>query len=226
MTQPNIVRQGYLDIRKKFVQTMKWMSENVSPVSDEIPNNPTKTVIVKIATTGLSAYYNEILQLTLLDGSGKLLLDTYVKPVWTLQWPEAERANHITPDMVKDAPTPVELYSTVRTILESADLIVGYNLSFDLEFLKCWYVLPQHARPLDIMKAVSRLYGVFDSDFQNRRYLKQTDAVDLYAAAGYEKFFAPKLRNQKYPNQNISDAEDIVFLLHALQHDPARQRAH
>lgn len=52
-------------------------------------------------TTGLNHYDDEILQLSIIDGSGAILFSEYVKPVHHECWTDAEKVNHISPSMVK-----------------------------------------------------------------------------------------------------------------------------
>lgn len=53
-------------------------------------------------TTGLNLYDDEILQLSIIDGSGAILFSEYVKPVRHERWTDAEKVNHISPSMVKE----------------------------------------------------------------------------------------------------------------------------
>ena len=74
---------------------------------------------------------DELLQITILNEDGKTLLDTYVKPYKLKSWDEAMAVNHITPEMVENAPYPHEIAPIVRDIFMSADEILGYNVLFD-----------------------------------------------------------------------------------------------
>lgn len=52
-------------------------------------------------TTGLNHYDDEILQLSIIDGSGAILFSEYVKPVHHECWTDAEKVNHISPSSVR-----------------------------------------------------------------------------------------------------------------------------
>lgn len=87
-------------------------------------------------TTGLGTD-DEIISIGVCDENGSPLLDTLIRPLTHDSWPEAERINHISPNMVTFAPT---LTDALKTIHESglvgskADYVclVGYNVDFDV----------------------------------------------------------------------------------------------
>ena len=96
---------------------------------------PTLTVSIDIETTGLDFNQDEILQVSILDiDTGEVLLDSYVKPYFTEDWPEARRVNHITKEMVCNAPYIYELLPRLNQVLAQVKTIVGYNFTgFDKE---------------------------------------------------------------------------------------------
>ena len=63
-------------------------------------------------------------------------MHTYVKPEHHTSWEEAERINHISPDMVKDSPTLTQLKPLLKEIFDSADEIVAYNINYDRQFIE------------------------------------------------------------------------------------------
>ena len=93
-------------------------------------------VILDTETTGLAAGHDEIVQIAVIDHTGKTLLDTYVKP----QHPErltertngrsASDINGITPDMLTSAPTWPEVYSKLSPLLVDKTLVI-YNAQYD-----------------------------------------------------------------------------------------------
>ena len=92
---------------------------------------------IDIETTGLDFNQDEILQVSILDiDTGEVLLDSYVKPYFTEDWPEARRVNHITKEMVCNAPYIYELLPRLNQVLAQVKTIVGYNFTgFDNGFL-------------------------------------------------------------------------------------------
>jgi len=93
-----------------------------------------------LETTGFSKTEDEILQINILgltkDGEIKTKLDTFICPERKTSWDGAMEKNHITPEMVKDAPTLKEMSCIINQIFENADIIVGHNIiKFDTGFI-------------------------------------------------------------------------------------------
>ena len=73
----------------------------------------TKIIVFDTETTGVTED-DEIIQLSIIDGNGKTLINEYVHPYWKKDWAAAARVNGITPEMVKDAPYPHDLIPKVK----------------------------------------------------------------------------------------------------------------
>ena len=78
-------------------------------------------------TTG-TGNTDELLQIAIIDENCSVLFSSYVKPYFKKEWPGAEKVNHISPEMVQNAPYPHEIAPKVRDIMLSADKILGYNI--------------------------------------------------------------------------------------------------
>lgn len=100
-------------------------------------NNPNR-VYLDTETTGLHPEEgDEILSLTIVDANGRLLFDERFKPKHKKEWPEAQAVNHISPEDVEHLTTIDAYMEQICRILDHiADEIVGYNVAFDLGFLK------------------------------------------------------------------------------------------
>lgn len=100
-------------------------------------NNPNR-VYLDTETTGLHPEESdEILSLTIVDANGRLLFDERFKPKHKKEWPEAQAVNHISPDDVEHLTTIDAYMEQICRILDRiADEIVGYNIAFDIGFLK------------------------------------------------------------------------------------------
>jgi DNA polymerase-3 subunit epsilon len=94
-------------------------------------------LILDTETTGLSAGYNEIVQIAVIDCTGKVLLDTLVKP----QKPErmlergdsgvcAQDIHGISLEVLATAPAWPEVYPKLKAILDGQDVVI-YNAAFD-----------------------------------------------------------------------------------------------
>ena len=59
-------------------------------------------IVFNTETTGPDPFggHDEILQISIIDVEGNVLLNSYVKPRWHESWPEAEAVHGITPEMV------------------------------------------------------------------------------------------------------------------------------
>lgn len=95
-------------------------------------------VVFDTETTGVSAKYDDIIQITIVGKDRNVLLSTYVRPDNCKEWPEAEAVNHISPaDVFKDGvPTASEVAKAVNHIFSKADYILGYNVNFDTKMVK------------------------------------------------------------------------------------------
>ena len=145
--------------------------------------NPSGIIVLDTETTGLDPFgeRDEMLQLSIIDGDGNTLLDTYIKPKWHDVWPGAESVNGISPEMVKDAPSPEELVPAVKGIFESADVLVGYNVNFDLAFLSVWGIcLEERQVVVDVMQEFAEVYGEWNDYFESYKWQKLTTAAQYY----------------------------------------------
>lgn len=134
-----------------------------------------KYIVLDTETTGLNAAEDELLQVSIIDEEGNVLFDSYIRPTQHTEWAEAERVNHITPEMVDNSPTIEEVMSEINNILKRYDKIVGYNVRFDADFLKHnGAEFADNTNFVDSMKIFS-LY--FSAD--NKR-CKLTEAADYF----------------------------------------------
>ena len=61
--------------------------------------DPARILTLDLETTGLTADA-EIIQLSIMNGCGDVLMNRYFKPLYTERWDEAMEVNHITPEQV------------------------------------------------------------------------------------------------------------------------------
>ena len=93
-------------------------------------------------TTGFSPDKgDELLQVAFVsldNGKIQTLFQSLIKPHEKTSWVGAMIKNHISPKMVEKAPYPEDIKNQVQEIVDQADVIVGYNIDFDINFLeKC-----------------------------------------------------------------------------------------
>ena len=135
-------------------------------------DNQSKIIVFDTETTGLDSEMDEILQLSIIDGDGKVLLNEYVQPYIKAEWPKAQEINNISPGMVRDSCFPHELIPKVKGIFASAEVIVGYNVNFDAKFIRNWGIDIQKDKLLDVMELFADIYGEWNEKYQNFKWQK------------------------------------------------------
>jgi DNA polymerase-3 subunit epsilon len=84
-------------------------------------------------TTGLSPGTGDaIVEIAIVDASGRTLIDTLVDPKRLIPW-QASNVHGITNDMVRGYPTLTQLMPKIRQVI-SNEIVVIYNSSFDTPF--------------------------------------------------------------------------------------------
>lgn len=144
-----------------------------------------------VETTGLRPGVgkgDEILTISVLDAEGKVLLDAKYRPRWNKRWDRATKVNGIKPEDVEGLPTIEGDIPRIRELMLYAREICGYNVGFDLGFLKCLGIEPRPGTEvIDVMKEFSNFVSL-NSDHLNvgsteKGKYKLTEAADII---GYE----------------------------------------
>lgn len=186
-----------------------------------------KYIVLDTETTGLNAAEDELLQVSIIDNEGTVLFDSYIRPTQHTEWAEAERVNHITPEMVADAPTIAEVMPEINDILKRYDKIVGYNVRFDADFLKHSGAEFSNAEYADAMKMFAPIYGEWNDQRGSYKWQKLTAAADYY---GYDWSAHEEAHNSlgdcyatlhvyKEINEVIKNQKSEYMLLGRLQMD-------
>ncbi len=89
----------------------------------------------------LTGFYDrdEIISISMVDGTGRIVMNTLVKPTHTKRWKRTEKIHGITPDMVAESPTLEELIPEIKRIFENSDRIIAYGISTDFSHIKTIY---------------------------------------------------------------------------------------
>lgn len=164
-----------------------------NPVKVSIPNDATRrwmldipreeVVCLDLETTGLyPRETDEVLQISICDGNGSTLLNSYVRPEKRRRWPNAQRIHGISWQTVKDAPTLKELGGKIKEILGGCTLLIGYNIrTFDLEFLKAGHVWPPNdMKVYDLIYDCSVIHGTWSDKYRNYTYVSLAKVAQWY----------------------------------------------
>ena len=93
-------------------------------------------IVLDTETTGLSSVRDDVIEISAIkveDWKPIEIFSTFVKPKHGLN-DEAQKVNHITEEMVEDAPMLYEIMPSLQEFIAGYNLI-GHNLEFDLRFL-------------------------------------------------------------------------------------------
>lgn len=98
----------------------------------------------------LTGFYDrdEIISVSICNGNGEIIMDTYVKPTHTKKWKRTERIHGITPEMTSEAPTLEELTPRLKQIFENADRIIAYGVSTDYSHIRKIYETEEEQKAL------------------------------------------------------------------------------
>lgn len=91
-------------------------------------------VFIDTETTGLDPSTDEILEIAIVDDTGRTLLNSLVRPERRTEWRSAEEINGIAPADVAGAASLAELASAIRAAVEGREVVI-YNAGFDAGFL-------------------------------------------------------------------------------------------
>lgn len=121
--------------------------------------SPDAVRCLDIETTGLSPVRDEIVQIAVVDGSGEVCLQSLVKPGRHVSWEKGRAIHHISPSDVSDAPAMSHVISRIRDSLAGAELLIGYNLPFDLAFLDAAGLSVSVRHRFDVMREFAPVMG-------------------------------------------------------------------
>lgn len=147
-----------------------------------------KIICLDVETTGLYPGSDEILQISIINGKGEVLLNEYVRPRFNTEWEAAYEIHGISPEMVANEETIDELLPVLNHIIGSAELIVGYNLDFDLSFLRFSGIeVPESAIQYDVMCEFASIYGEWSSYYKSYKWKSLETCADYfkYERTGY-----------------------------------------
>ncbi|MDD4510219.1 MAG: exonuclease domain-containing protein [Oscillospiraceae bacterium] len=115
--------------------------------------------VLDTETTGLSAYYDEVIEIGILRVRDNTIVDRYsqlIQPEYEIDDFITELTG-ITNEMVEGMPTISEVKDSVLSFIGS-DIIVGHNTSFDMRFLQAGFQQELDNQYMDTMQFARKLY--------------------------------------------------------------------
>lgn len=133
--------------------------------------------VLDTETTGLSAYYDEIIEVGILKIRDNEIVDTYsqlIKPSEEIS-DFITRLTGISNDMMQDMPTIADIKDSILEFIGD-DVIIGHNISFDIRFLNAGldYELDNHC--VDTRQLSRKLF----TDLKHHRLSDLTKYFNLY----------------------------------------------
>lgn len=137
------------------------------------------TIVIDTETTGLYAGYDEILELAIIDTDGRKLFFSRFRPVRHRTWREAADINGIYPEDVQDE-CPISVYrKVIQKILDAAETVIGYNVSFDVGMLQGQgFRVPGES--VDVMEPFAKIYGEWSDYFHDYKWQKLVTCAKYY----------------------------------------------
>ena len=170
---------------------------------EEHPNDRS-SIVLDTETTGLNPDEDNILSLAVLDArTMQPLYNSYFWPKGMRSWHQAQRVNGISYQMVRDEPSFASERETIQKIIDDADVIIGYNVGFDMDFLESNLIEFGDQFISDVMFEFAEFYGEPDYYHCDCRW------KSLVFAADYTD----------YKEYNAHDAfEDCKATLHVMRY--------
>lgn len=172
-------------------------------------------IFIDTETTGLNPNKNdELLQIAIIDMNGNTLFYHLIKPNHRKSWPKATDINGITPAMVKSE-NEIDVYlDQLIGIFEKASCVIGYNVDFDLEFIKAAGV--SYSGPtIDVMKDYANYRGIYDSYHGHNRWFKLSACASHF---GYDW-------GNDTQHDSLSDVKATLFCFNKLRDSGYYSRA-
>lgn len=140
------------------------------------------TVFLDIETTSYNdnsaKYDNDILQVSIIDENGDVLIDQYCKPRKKESWENASKINSIYFSAVSDCPRFLDVKPYVQDIFERADKIVVFDYYFVKDYLEK-YKFDLHKFCLTTPVYELRQYNVAHG-IENPKWMTLENAADQF----------------------------------------------
>lgn len=205
------IKRERREVKHDFISYFVNKGINLNVPIDE--SESFDTVYLDLETTGLSATYDEIVQISIIDNKDRVLLYKLCKPIKQTTWDEAMRIHGITPKDVENE-LPFETYvENISSILLRSNTIVCYNCPFEIGFLDKYGVKYSKDNSLskfkDCMIMFAKIYGEWNEYFEDYKW------QSLSTAARYYKY------NFEYQEHNsLADVFATKFVYEKMVYNP------
>ena len=163
-----------------IIEAHKLTGEIATKARRTCRRTPYQQIVFDIETTGLNEWLDEILQISIMNDKGEILMNEYVKPFELKEWPEAERIHGITPEMVKNCHTLDHYITDIQKIMWKATGYITYNGGFDMGFLESAGIEFRSVPHYDVMLKFAPIYGEYNSYYGEYKWQKLTTCADYY----------------------------------------------
>ena len=155
----------YKTIYKEINKYIHKLINKYSRIKDQIKYKEQKFICLDCETTGLDPDEAEILSLSIVNQEGVVLFDEKFKPEKHNSWDSAEAVHGIKPTDVENKPFIKEKLDDIRTILNQYQMIIGYNITFDLRCIakafgkEFFFDIVSDFNSVDVMHLCAPIYG-------------------------------------------------------------------
>ncbi len=132
------------------------------------------TVYIDTETSGLTPQ-DEVLEIAIINDQSEILLNTLVKPIDHTTWSDAQQIHHISPKMVRQAPTYDQIRDQIESLVRDQAVVI-YNKAYDSQYLN--KELASAAAVHCCMLAFAEHYGQWDCYHGNYRWQNLKVASD------------------------------------------------
>lgn len=166
----------YMNVPRKIAH-----AEELYMTPKELTRIKSRFIAIDTETTGLAPVYDNIVEIGAVlfeDGVPVKTFDSLVNPLREIP-PEATEVNHITNEMISNAPSEKDVFDRFANFLEDAmdgkTVVCAHNAEFDIEFL------------LNTFERLGRKVNITYADtlFLSRRYIENLKCRRLASLAKF-----------------------------------------